>query len=102
MRDWISKILPWSRLEALAAEEMLSLMSTHVRAFLKEADIFLRDYSADKNRRGLVSNAQKNTHKLFSKFSLDATAKSMDFKSVARIEDIQDSQNELAQITLLY
>lgn len=74
---------------SIGTEEMLSLMSTHVRAFLKEADIFLRDYSADKNRRGLVANAQKHTQQLFSKFSLDATAKFRGFKSVARIEDIQ-------------
>ena len=73
----------------IGTEEMLSLMSTHVRAFLKEADIFLRDYSADKNRRGLVASTQKHTQHLFSKFSLDATAKFRGFKSVARIEDIQ-------------
>lgn len=73
----------------IGTEEMHSLMSTHVRAFLKEADIFLRDYSSDVNRRGLVANAHKNTQILFSKFSLDATAKSREFKSVARIEDIQ-------------
>ncbi len=73
----------------IGSEEMHSLMSTHVRVFLKEADIFLRDYSSDANRRGLVADAQHNTHLLFSKFSLDATAKSREFKSVARIEDIQ-------------
>lgn len=73
----------------IGTEEMHSLMSTHVRMFLKETDIFLRDYSSDANRRGLVANAQKNTQLLFSKFSLDATAKSREFKSVARIEDIQ-------------
>ncbi|GAB6142435.1 hypothetical protein JCM14076_31650 [Methylosoma difficile] len=73
----------------IGSEEMLSLMSTHVRSFLKEADIFLRDHASDTNRRGLVANAQSNTQLLFSKFSLDATAKSSSFKSVARIEDIQ-------------
>ncbi|WP_171696238.1 helicase [Methylomonas sp. ZR1] len=73
----------------IGSEEMLSLMSTHVRAFLREAEVFLRDFSADVNRRGLVSNAQKNTQHLFSKFSLDATARSKDFKSVVRLEDIQ-------------
>ena len=73
----------------IGSEEMVSLMSTHVRAFLKEADVFLRDYSADANRRGLVANALKNTQHLFSKFSLDATARSRDFKSVVRLEDIQ-------------
>lgn len=73
----------------IGSEEMLSLMSTHVRAFLREADVFLRDYSADVNRRGLVANAQRNSQHLFSKFSLDATARSKDFKSVVRLEDIQ-------------
>jgi hypothetical protein len=68
---------------------MLSLMSTHVKDFLKESDIFLRDISSDKERRGLVANAQKHTQHLFSKFSLDATAKSQGLKSMARIEDIQ-------------
>ncbi|WP_427551215.1 hypothetical protein ACQE3D_18960 [Methylomonas sp. MS20] len=74
----------------IGSEEMLSLMSTHVRAFLREADVFLREYSADVNRRGLVANAQRNTQRLFSKFSLDATARSKDFKSVVRLEDIQN------------
>jgi hypothetical protein len=73
----------------IGSEEMLSLMSTHVREFLKEANVFLRDYSTDANRRGLVVNAQANTEHLFSKFSLDATSRSKDFKSVARLEDIQ-------------
>jgi hypothetical protein len=35
----------------IGSEEMVSLMSTHVRAFLKEADVFLRDYSADHRKR---------------------------------------------------
>jgi hypothetical protein len=73
----------------IGSDEMLSLMSTHVRDFLKESDIFLRDISSDKERRGLVANAQKHTQHLFSKFSLDATAKSQGLKSMARIEDIQ-------------
>jgi hypothetical protein len=73
----------------IGSDEMLSLMSSHVREFLKEADVFLRDFAADQNRRGLVFNAQQNIHQLFSKFALDATAQVANFKSVARLEDIQ-------------
>jgi hypothetical protein len=52
----------------IGSEEMLSLMSTHVKSFLKEADIFLRDHASDTNRRGLVANAQRNTHCYFQNF----------------------------------
>ena len=75
---------------SIGSEEILSLMSTHVRVFLREADVFLRDFSTDVNRRGLIVNAQRNTQHLFSKFSLDATARSKDFKSVVRLDDIQN------------
>ena len=73
----------------IGSEEMLSLMSTHVRDFLKECDIFLRDSSSDKDRRGLISNAQKYAMHLFSKFSLDATGKQSELRSVARLGDIE-------------
>jgi len=77
----------------IGSEEMLSLMSTQVREFLKECDIFLRDSSSDKDRRGLVSNAQKYATRLFSKFALEGTAKQRDFRSVLRMEDVQRFSN---------
>jgi hypothetical protein len=73
----------------IGTEEMLSLMSTYVRDFLKESDVLLHDNSISKDQRGLVVDTQNLVQHLFSKFSLDATAKSHGFKSVARIEDIQ-------------
>ncbi|MCX7100916.1 MAG: hypothetical protein NTX38_05355 [Methylobacter sp.] len=73
----------------IGSDEMTSLMSTHVRSFLKEAEIFLRDYSVDTNLRGLVVNAQKNVQQVFSKFSLDGMARTLDSKSFTRMEDIQ-------------
>lgn len=72
----------------IGSEEMLSLMSTHVRDFLKECDIFLRDSASSKERRGLVSNAQKYAVHLFSKFSLDATAQQSSMHSVVRFDDM--------------
>jgi hypothetical protein len=74
----------------IGSDEMLSLMSTHVREFLKEADVFLRDYSAASTLTGLVTAARNNVELLFSKFALDATAKTTGFKSVARLEDVQN------------
>jgi hypothetical protein len=73
----------------IGSTEMLSLMSTHIREFLQEADVFLRDHAADQQRRGQVVSAQQNIHRLFSKFSLEGTAQFKDFKSVAKLEDIQ-------------
>ncbi len=73
----------------IGSEEMLSLMSTHVRDFLKESDIFLRDSSSDVERRGLVSNAQKYAFHLFSKFSLDATAQQSSMRSAVRLGDLE-------------
>ena len=73
----------------IGSDEITSLMSTHVRSFLKEAEIFLRDYSVDTNLRGLVVNAQKNVQQVFSKFSLDGMARTLDSKSFTRMEDIQ-------------
>lgn len=73
----------------IGSEEMLSLMSTHVRDFLKESDIFLRDSVSDSARRGLVSNAQKYAHHLFSKFSLDATSRQSTMRSAVRVSDIE-------------
>lgn len=73
----------------IGSDEILSLMSSHIREFLKEADVFLRDYAADQNHRGLIFNAQQNIHQLFSKFALNATAQAATFKSVARLEDMQ-------------
>lgn len=64
-------------------------MSTHVRDFLKESDIFLRDSVSDSARRGLVSNAQKYAHHLFSKFSLDATSRQSTMRSAVRVSDIE-------------
>ncbi len=73
----------------IGTEEMLSLMSTHVRDFLKESDVLLHDNSTSNDQRGLVVDTQKLVQHLFSKFSLDATAKSSNFKSVVQIEYIQ-------------
>jgi len=73
---------------SIGTEEMLSLMSTHVRTFLKESEVSLHDDSSTQNQRGLVVSTQELVKNLFSKFSLDATAKSRNLKSVARIEDI--------------
>jgi hypothetical protein len=73
----------------IGSEEMLSLMSTHVRDFLKESDIYLRDSSSDAGRRGLVSNAQKYAFHLFSKFSLDATAQQSSMRSSVRLDDLE-------------
>lgn len=77
----------------IGTDEMLSLMSTHVRDFLKESDVLLHNNSTSKDQRGLVIDTQKRVQHLFSKFSLNATAKSHDFKSVARIEDMQEFSN---------
>ncbi len=73
----------------IGSEEMLSLMSTHVRDFLKESDIFLRDSSSDMGRRGLVSNAQKYAHHLFSKFSLDGSSQQSSMRSAVRLGDLE-------------
>ena len=73
----------------IGTEEMLSLMSTHVREFLKECDIFLRDSGSSVEHRGLVANAQKYATHLFSKFSLDASSQRSDLRSAVRIEDIE-------------
>lgn len=73
----------------IGSEEMLSLMSTHVRDFLKESDIFLRDSSSDMGRRGLVSNAQKYAHHLFSKFSLDGSSQQSSMRSAIRLGDLE-------------
>lgn len=73
----------------IGSTEMLSLMSTHIREFLQEADVILRDQATNQQKRGLIVSAQQNIHRLFSKFSLEGTAQFKDFKSVARLEDIQ-------------
>ncbi len=74
----------------IGSKEMLSLMSTHVRNFLKESNIFLRDSAADRTRCGLVSNAHKQAYHLFSKFSLDATSQQSTLRSFARPGDIEN------------
>jgi hypothetical protein len=73
----------------IGTEEMLSLMSTHVRTFLAESDVLLNGDSTTREQKGLIADAQEMVKVMFSKFSLDATAKSRDLKSVVRIEDIQ-------------
>lgn len=73
----------------IGTEEMLSLMSTHIRAFLQECGVFLHDSATDQDLRGLVSKAKENATHLFSKFSLEATAKDSDLHSMVRIEDIE-------------
>jgi hypothetical protein len=69
----------------IGSSEMLSLMSSHFREFLREADVFLRDHTADQQRCGLVVSAQQNIHRLFSKFSLKATAQFKDFKKRCQV-----------------
>lgn len=73
----------------IGSAEMLSLMSTHIREFLQESDVILRDHATNQQQRGLVVSAQQNILRLFSKFSLEGTAQLKEFKSVARLEDIQ-------------
>jgi hypothetical protein len=77
----------------IGTEEMLSLMSTSIRDFLQEADVLLHDQSTNEQQRGLCANAKNNVSHLFSKFSLEGIAKNRDFKSVARISDIQHFSN---------
>jgi len=74
--------------------EMRSLMSTHVKEFLQESNVFLRDYKvSSKSASGLIANAQKNTRDIFSKFQLEGTAKTNTFKSfVSRIDMQKFSQ----------
>ncbi|MFZ4702607.1 MAG: helicase-related protein, partial [Candidatus Methylumidiphilus sp.] len=77
----------------IGSEEMLSLMSTHVRDFLSECEVFLRDSSSDKEHCGLIVNAKSNVERLFSKFSLDVTDRQGGLRSVARIADVQRFSN---------
>ncbi len=73
----------------IGTEEMFSLMSAHIRDFLKESDIFLRDLSSAVEQRGLVSNAKKYAYHIFSKFSLDATAARSSMRSAVRLADLE-------------
>lgn len=73
----------------IGADEMKSLMSDHVRDFLTEATVFIRDTGSDKNRVGVVVDAQANTEALFSNYELGAVASSSEVQSIVRLEDVQ-------------
>lgn len=77
----------------IGSEEMLSLMSTHVRDFLSECEVFLRDSSSGKQYGGLMATAQSNVKHLFSKFRLDATDRQGGMRSFTRLADVQCFSN---------
>lgn len=73
----------------IGSEEILSLMSTQVRDFLSECEVFAKDCAAGWDLRGLVFDAKRNATHLFSKFALEATARRGGWRSVARSEDAE-------------
>lgn len=73
----------------IGTEETLSLMSTQVRDFLKEAETFRCDSIADPEIKGLVYNTQKLVTQLFSKFSLEATARQIGQTTMVKQESIE-------------
>ena len=72
----------------VGTEELISLMSQHVTKFLKEAEVF-RHRGKDKDRIGLIQNAQANVIELFSRTKLHATGmKDTDTRTVVKEKDI--------------
>jgi len=61
---------------AVGLEELKSLMSSYVADFISEADTYVRG-GGDRGLSGLVSKARSNAFELFSRFRLNATARTM-------------------------
>lgn len=75
---------------AVGLEELKSLMSSYVVDFVSEADTFVRG-GGDRALLGLVSNARSNAFELFSRFRLNATARTAaDGISFVRQNDASD------------
>jgi hypothetical protein len=75
---------------AVGLEELKSLMSSYVVDFISEADTYVRG-GGDRAMTGLVSNARSNAFELFSRFRLNATARTMaDGFSFVRHADASD------------
>ena len=72
---------------AVGLEELVSLMSQNVTTFVKEADVIWRRMN-DKEKVGLVKDAQKNVIALFSRTRLQAASrKGKDGRTMVRFED---------------
>lgn len=75
---------------AVGLEELKSLMSSYVVDFIREADTYVRG-GGDRALMGLVSNARTNAFELFSRFRLNATARTVsDGLSFVRHADASD------------
>ena len=78
-------------------EELMSLMSQYVTAFIREADIFLSRGGSDE-LRGLVQNTRANIVELFSRFRLQGTARK-GAKSFSFVR-AQDASEFVQQVSL--
>lgn len=75
---------------AVGLEELKSLMSSYVVDFISEADTFVRG-GGEKSLLGLLANARSNAFELFSRFRLNATARTAeDGFSFVRHADASD------------
>ncbi|MBV5310035.1 helicase C-terminal domain-containing protein [Chromatium okenii] len=73
----------------VGSEDMLTLMSTQVRIFLSESAVLMSDKHAHVDQKSLIKAAQLAVTNLFSKFSLEATGRKQELRSVVRPSDLE-------------
>lgn len=72
----------------VGTSELFSLMSQQVGAFLKEAEVFIRDSRANRDWVGTVKDAQSLVVGLFSRFVLETQDREANLRSITRTEDL--------------
>jgi len=77
----------------IGSEDMLSLMSTQLRAFLRECQVLLHDSKVHGDLMGLIVNADRTARSVFSNCELVGTARNWGFRSVVRYKDMQRFSN---------
>ena len=73
----------------IGSEELVSLMSTQLRAFLQECGVLLHDATLRRDLAGLIVAADASARAVFSHCALIGTARQQGFRSMVRPKDAQ-------------
>jgi hypothetical protein len=71
----------------IGSDEMISMMSTQLRAFLQECQVLLHDSKAQRDLMGLIVSADETARRVFSRCELVGTSNHQGFRSVVELSD---------------